>query len=80
MRCPAQLTEESRFNQGGALDAEIAAHCCLGHAAIKRGDDGVQLLTNDGGWSIGANCFCGDVAKQVFSETINAPCVKEALI
>lgn len=39
------------FDQGGALDAEIAAHRCLGHAAIECGDDSIQLLANDAGWS-----------------------------
>ena len=38
------------FDQRGALDAKVAAHSRLGHAAIQRGDDGVQFLADDRRW------------------------------
>jgi len=40
-----RLADSSKsFEQRRALDAEIAAHRCFGHATVQSGKDGVELL------------------------------------
>jgi len=43
------LAESSKgFEQRGALDTEIAAHCCFGHATVQSGKHGFQFLAGNG--------------------------------
>lgn len=37
-----------RFDQSGAFNSKVTAYGSFGHTTVQCGDDGVQLLSNDG--------------------------------